>query len=103
MAGGQSNVIPLHSAKQGGGRFESMEQFNAYVSSNHISEDAIYSEYTMFCSKQAGVKGVGVRGFRGRLRELEHQHGFETVITVTKDGYEMCSFSGIVQIASSPL
>lgn len=82
--------------------FSSVEAFSLYASTNPISEETLYLEYTMFCGKQAGVKAVGVRHFRERMRELEQMHAFKTVFSTTPDGYEVCSYMGIVLAASTP-
>lgn len=83
--------------------FASLAEFDAYASANLISEDTLFSEYTMFCAKQAGVKGVGTRTFRTRLRELEHMHGFTSIVKETNDGFETCSYQGIIILGSTPL
>lgn len=80
--------------------FESMEQFDAYATATPISEDALYGEYLLFCGKQAGVKGVGTKTFRDRLRELESSHDFKLKIHMENDGFEKFTFVGIVVIYS---
>jgi energy-coupling factor transporter ATP-binding protein EcfA2 len=79
--------------------FTSVEQFNGYAIANPMSEDAVYSEYAMFCGQQAGVRAVGLRHFRVRMRELEFLHKYKVNVIETKDGYEKCEYPGIVLLA----
>jgi phage/plasmid-associated DNA primase len=58
-----------------------VETFTAWSSKSLISEDTLYGEYISFCHTMGGVKPVGVRAFRGRVREMEFEHGFEAVPT----------------------
>lgn len=47
--------------------------------SSPTSETILYGEYTSFCQIVAGVRPVGCRTFRTRMREMEHEHKYQVL------------------------
>lgn len=62
---------------------------------NLTSEERVYSEYIIFCSEAGGVRSVGLRQFRKRMQELEHEFGFKVHTKVEQD-CEVHSYEGVI-------
>jgi putative DNA primase/helicase len=59
-------------------------------------EDPVYSEYTAFCLEVGGVRSVGLRAFRKRMTELEHEFGFKVHTEVNAMGAEVHGYEGLI-------
>lgn len=69
------------------------EIFKEWSSENLILEDILFGEYISFCQSMGGVKPVGVRVFRARVREMEYEHSFEIMGSTDS---EVLSYKGLV-------
>lgn len=95
------NVKAVLNASLPAKSWQNVEAFKEYATQNPTSEGACYGEYTAFCTRQAGVRAVGLKAFRMRLRELETIHHFKTLSIPAIDGHEDYIYRGIVLSAAS--
>lgn len=62
----------------------------------HISERKLHDVYLAFCLRAMGVKPVGQRAFRMKMRELANLMGFRVITKVTDDGMEECDYGPFI-------